>query len=164
MGNTNNTPGDAGRLDLATLEKIYRCPVCLDLPVCKIYQCREGHLICKDCFDKEIFNYHGAECNLFEKAGKYKSEPVTTYKAAKGIYMYLTPLRCLLASEKMPEILELNGNLEERMDTLVYFLTISHVIKPIHKELELSERFSADQIQVNLKITTTIYHYMFHRY
>ena len=115
-----------------------------------------GLPLCKDCCDKEIFNYHGAECNLFEKAGKYKSEPVTTYKAAKGIYMYLTPLRCLLASEKMPEILELNGNLEERMDTLVYFLTISHVIKPIHKELELSERFSADQIQVNSKITTTI--------
>ena len=38
--------------DLAEMEKIYQCPVCLELPICKIYQCKEGHLICEDCFHK----------------------------------------------------------------------------------------------------------------
>ena len=32
--------------------KIYQCPVCLSLPVCIIYQCTEGHLICMDCHNK----------------------------------------------------------------------------------------------------------------
>ena len=41
-----------GRVDLAEMEKIYQCPVCLELPICKIYQCKEGHLICEDCFIK----------------------------------------------------------------------------------------------------------------
>ena len=41
-----------GRVDLAEMEKIYQCPVCLELPICKIYQCKEGHLICEDCFHK----------------------------------------------------------------------------------------------------------------
>ena len=92
--------------------------------------------------------YHGAECKLFENSGKYKSEPVTTYKEAKPIYMYLTPLRFLLEAENSPEILELNANLEERIDTLIYFLTLSKVVKPIHQLLGLGERFSAEHIQV----------------
>ena len=37
---------------LKNLEKVYQCPVCLSLPVCNIYQCTEGHLVCKDCHDK----------------------------------------------------------------------------------------------------------------
>ena len=32
--------------------KIYECPVCLSLPMCNIYQCTEGHLICRDCHNK----------------------------------------------------------------------------------------------------------------
>ena len=112
--------------------------------------CRKcGLPLCGDCSRMGMPKYHGAECKLFEDVGKYKSEPVTTYKVAKGIYMYLTPLRFLLEAEKIPELLELNANLEERMDTLIYFLTLSHVIKPIHKALGLGERFSSDLIQVN---------------
>ena len=62
--------------------------------------------------------------------------------------MYLTPLRFLLEAENSPEILELNANLEERIDTLIYFLTLSKVVKPIHQILGLGERFSAEHIQV----------------
>ena len=107
-----------------------------------------GLPLCEDCKRMGMPKYHGAECKLFEKSGKYKSEPVTTYKQAKGIYMYLTPLRFLLQAEKLPHVLELNSNLEERIDTLIYFLTLSHVVKPIHQILGLGERFSADLIQV----------------
>ena len=35
---------------VTTLEKIYQCTVCLDLPMGKMCQCKEGHLICEDCF------------------------------------------------------------------------------------------------------------------
>ena len=34
------------------MEKIYQCPVCLSLPQCKIYQCKQGHLICSECHHK----------------------------------------------------------------------------------------------------------------
>ena len=37
-------------MDEAT--KIYECTVCLSLPMCNIYQCTEGHLICRDCHNK----------------------------------------------------------------------------------------------------------------
>ena len=33
-------------------EKLSQCPVCLSLPICDIYQCKRGHLICKDCHGK----------------------------------------------------------------------------------------------------------------
>ena len=111
--------------------------------------CRKcGLPLCLDCFKISKPKYHNQECKLFEEAGKYKEDPVTTYKVAKSIYMYLTPLRLLLKSETCPEILQLGAKIEERADTLIYFLTLSHVIKPIHKTLKLSERFSAEQIQV----------------
>ena len=34
------------------MEIAFRCPVCLSLPICSIYQCKKGHLVCRDCFDK----------------------------------------------------------------------------------------------------------------
>ena len=34
------------------MKKIYQCTVCLSLPLCNIYQCNEGHLICMDCHNK----------------------------------------------------------------------------------------------------------------
>ena len=115
-----------------------------------VWPCEKcGLPLCADCSRLNTPKYHGAaECKLFEDCGKYKSEPVTTYKEAKPIYMYLTPLRFLLEAENSPEILELNANLEERIDTLIYFLTLSKVVKPIHQILGLGERFSAEHIQV----------------
>ena len=69
--------------------------------------------------------------------------------------MFLTPLRLLLKSETCPELLQLDGKTEERADTLIYFLTMSHVIKPIHKILGLAERFNAEQIQMACGILDT---------
>ena len=37
---------------IAKIAKVFNCPVCLTLPACDIYQCNEGHLICKDCYTK----------------------------------------------------------------------------------------------------------------
>ncbi len=91
--------------------------------------------------------YHEAECKLFEEAGLYKSDPVTCYKAAKTVYMYLTPLRYLLKAELQPELWDLDSKLEERVDTLIFYLTLSHVVKPLHKSLNLLQRFSSEQIQ-----------------
>ena len=34
------------------IEAIYKCPVCLVIPICSIYQCLAGHLICVDCYYK----------------------------------------------------------------------------------------------------------------
>ena len=34
------------------IEKVFKCPVCLTLPACDIYQCNEGHIICMDCYNK----------------------------------------------------------------------------------------------------------------
>ena len=34
------------------VKKVFTCPVCLSLPLGKIYQCKEGHLVCMDCFKK----------------------------------------------------------------------------------------------------------------
>lgn len=92
--------------------------------------------------------YHGSECKLFEDAAVYKTDPVTSYKMAKAIYMYLTPLRLLLKAESQPELLDLDDNLDERKETLIYFLALSHVVKPLHKVLGLKQRFSVDLIQV----------------
>ena len=33
-----------------SLEMIIQCTVCLSLPLCKIYQCHDGHLVCVDCY------------------------------------------------------------------------------------------------------------------
>ena len=93
--------------------------------------------------------YHGPECKLFEACGKYKSDPVTTYKVAKTIYMYLTPLRLLLKAEHKTDLLSLTSKLEERQDTLIYFLNAAHVVKPMHKILGLGDRFTELQIQVS---------------
>jgi len=91
---------------------------------------------------------------LFEEAGKYKQDPITTYKHAKAIYMFLTPLRLLLKSETCPEVLQLDGKIEERADTSIYFLPV-FVTKRIHKILGLTERFSAEQIQMACGILDT---------
>ena len=32
------------------MENIYECPLCMSLPSCHIYQCLNGHLICKECY------------------------------------------------------------------------------------------------------------------
>ena len=32
--------------------KLFQCSVCLNLPLCHIYQCKKGHLICKDCHSR----------------------------------------------------------------------------------------------------------------
>ena len=31
---------------------IFQCPVCLLLPICDIYQCKDGHLVCMICYNK----------------------------------------------------------------------------------------------------------------
>ena len=43
---------DRANLAMKKMEEIYQCPVCLRLPTCNIYQCREGHLVCADCYKK----------------------------------------------------------------------------------------------------------------
>ena len=35
-----------------TVEKVFTCPVCFTLPLCNIYQCKEGHIVCMDCYNK----------------------------------------------------------------------------------------------------------------
>jgi len=99
--------------------------------------------------------YHGIECKLFETCGMYKSNPVTTYKQAKTIYMYLTPLRLLLKSENNPELMKLSSKLEDRENTLIYFLNAAHVVKPMYKLLGLETRFSELQIQTACGILDT---------
>ena len=37
---------------IAKMAEVFKCPVCLTLPPCDIYQCNEGHLICMDCYNK----------------------------------------------------------------------------------------------------------------
>ena len=37
-------------LKIEKMEKHFRCPVCLTLPICDIYQCKYGHLLCSDCY------------------------------------------------------------------------------------------------------------------
>ena len=55
MGDTGNaSSSDRGNPLLKDLEEIYQCPVCLSLPICNIYQCSEGHLICMDCYAKML--------------------------------------------------------------------------------------------------------------
>ena len=39
------------KVDKANIN-ILECPVCLVLPKCKIYQCKDGHLVCKICYSK----------------------------------------------------------------------------------------------------------------
>ena len=107
-----------------------------------------GLPLCIDCAKMGLPKYHGPECKLFEACGKYKSDPVTTYKVAKTIYMYLTPLRLLLIAEHKTDLLLLTSKLEERQDTLIYFLNAAHVVKPMHKLLGLEDRFTELQIQV----------------
>ena len=34
------------------MENMFQCSVCQDMPACKIYQCRSGHLMCHDCHNK----------------------------------------------------------------------------------------------------------------
>ena len=34
------------------MEKNLQCAVCWSLPLCNIYQCKQGHLICMDCYSK----------------------------------------------------------------------------------------------------------------
>lgn len=111
--------------------------------------------------------YHGLECKLFEDASIYNASPVATYKVAKALYMYLTPLRLLLKSETQSELMDLDANLKEREDTLIHFLALSHVVKPIHKVLGLEKRFSVDQIQVrnfhSVKKFFSILHHQFQK-
>ena len=38
------------------IENICECTVCLSLPLCDIYQCSQGHLVCKDCHDKMVLD------------------------------------------------------------------------------------------------------------
>ena len=53
MGDTGNaSSSDRRSLSLKKMEEIYQCPVCLNLPICNIYQCSEGHLVCADCYNK----------------------------------------------------------------------------------------------------------------
>ena len=53
MGDKNaiSTSG-SDRKRLKMIESVYNCTVCLGLPICNIYQCLEGHLICMDCHNK----------------------------------------------------------------------------------------------------------------
>ena len=113
-----------------------------------------GLPLCPDCAKMGSPKYHGIECKLFETCGMYKSNPVTTYKQAKTIYMYLTPLRLLLKSENNPELMKLSSKLEDRENTLIYFLNAAHVVKPMCKLLGLETRFSELQIQVKNPFTT----------
>ena len=112
-----------------------------------------GLPLCPDCAKMGSPKYHGIECKLFETCGMYKFNPVTTYKQAKTIYMYLTPLRLLLKSENNPELMKLSSKLEDRENTLIYFLNAAHVVKPMYKLLGLETRFSELQIQVKNPFT-----------
>ena len=46
--------------------------------------------------------------------------------------------------------MKLSSKLEEREDTLIYFLNAAHVVKPMYKLLGLESRFSELQIQVGM--------------
>ena len=53
MGDKGSTSSDsAAKVLKQNLEHVYRCPVCLNLPICDIYQCNNGHLVCSDCYGK----------------------------------------------------------------------------------------------------------------
>ena len=43
---------DGSNLSKKKVQEVFKCPVCLNLPPCDIYQCNEGHLICMDCYNK----------------------------------------------------------------------------------------------------------------
>ena len=52
MGDIAKSASNRANLAVKKMEEIYQCPVCLRLPTCNIYQCREGHLVCADCYKK----------------------------------------------------------------------------------------------------------------
>ena len=39
------------------MEKLFQCSVCLNLPLCDIYQCKRGHLICKGPFLNDVLAF-----------------------------------------------------------------------------------------------------------
>ena len=52
MGDIPKSASDRANLAMKKMEEIYQCPVCLRLPICNIYQCKEGHLVCVDCYKR----------------------------------------------------------------------------------------------------------------
>ena len=48
-----SNPSTGGKSHIEkTVKKVFTCPVCLTLPLCNIYQCKEGHIACMDCYYK----------------------------------------------------------------------------------------------------------------
>ena len=44
---------DGDSVPVADLKECLECPVCMDVPKGgPIYQCRNGHILCKDCRDR----------------------------------------------------------------------------------------------------------------
>ena len=39
-----------GALIRSSMENLFQCSVCQELPACKIYQCLSGHLTCHECY------------------------------------------------------------------------------------------------------------------
>ena len=50
---TNHKNGEMEKVaEMDRMETLFQCPVCLTLPLCDIYQCKRGHLLCEDCHGK----------------------------------------------------------------------------------------------------------------
>ena len=66
---------------------------------------------------------------------------------ARKLYHFLSPLRYLLKAEQNPILLDMLDNFEARKDTILYCFNEANVVKFLHGELGLKERFPAELIQ-----------------
>ena len=50
---TTNKNGEMEKVaEMDRMKTLFECPVCFTLPICDIYQCKRGHLLCEDCHGK----------------------------------------------------------------------------------------------------------------
>ena len=70
---------------VGTLKIIYKCTVCLSLPTNKILQCKEGHLICEQCYKR----LHKAQSRINNES---------SCPTCKNVYPSI-PIRCRSAEQ-----------------------------------------------------------------
>ncbi len=82
-------------MDLANVKNELTCPVCLDVPrVGHLFQCRNGHLICQEDYQKILLQFEtaaGAKCP--ECMTHYGADPIRNRFAEKMLDLVKMPCR-----------------------------------------------------------------------